>query len=83
MISIENIALYREQFATNRCAYLEPDLFMRIGIEDENGDTHIQPKDETDEIFLDRLERSKAAGRNLFFEEWEKFEFEYDPDCVY
>lgn len=31
------------------------------------------PDDETDDTFLDRITRSKAAGRNLFYEEFEEF----------
>lgn len=46
---------------------VEPTAFQR-------GDSteYIMPLDESDEVFLDRIERSKQAGRNLFFEEWEK-----------
>lgn len=70
MIKWECILKYREQFGTNRCAYYEPDTLARVLIEDSNGKAYIQPKYEADEIFLDRLERSKAAGENLFFKEW-------------
>lgn len=31
------------------------------------------PDTENDETFIDRIERSKAAGRNLFYEEFEEF----------
>ncbi|MDO4281375.1 MAG: hypothetical protein Q4C56_07065 [Peptococcaceae bacterium] len=44
--------------------------------------TLLNPLEETDEIFLDRLERSKAAGRNLFYEEWTR-EFVPIPGARY
>ena len=36
------------------------------------GKEYVMPYDETEESFIDRIERSKQAGRNLFFEEWEE-----------
>lgn len=81
MISWDNIVKYREQFNTNRCAYLEPDTLARVGVETEDGNTYIQPINETDDVFVNRLERSKIANENLFFKEWEKLE--YDPNVLY
>ena len=50
----------------------------------ETGKHYICPLDETDEIFLDRIERSKQAGRNLFFEEWpEAKPVVHDPEKLY
>ncbi len=50
----------------------------------ETGKHYICPLDETDEIFLDRIERSKQAGRNLFFVEWpEAKPFVHDPEKLY
>ncbi len=50
----------------------------------ETGKTYICPMLETDEVFLDRIERSKQAGRNLFFEEWpEAKPFVHDPEKLY
>lgn len=39
------------------------------------------PAAETDETFADRIKRSKKAGRNLFYEEFE--EFNPDPCDLY
>ncbi|MDO4281751.1 MAG: hypothetical protein Q4C56_08985 [Peptococcaceae bacterium] len=64
---IETIIAYRKQYPDETCGYLEPSDFVMIN----NGEiTLLNPPEETDAIFLDRLERSKAAGRNLFYEEW-------------
>lgn len=43
--------------------------------------SYMAPHGETNADVLDRIERSKKAGRNLFIEEWEQWEPE--PDCVY
>lgn len=83
MIKWENILKYREQFGTDNCAYIEPDSFSRIFVEDSNGIPYIQPKEETDEVFLDRIERSKQAGENLFFKEWEKSTEGNNPNVFY
>lgn len=83
MIKLENILKYREHFGTNRCFYLEPDAWARVFVEDSNGNSYIQPKEENDEGFLDRLERSKQAGENLFFKEWEKNTIEFNPHVIY
>ena len=50
----------------------------------ETGKHYICPLGETDEIFIDRIERSKQAGRNLFFEEWpEAKPVVHDPEKLY
>lgn len=50
----------------------------------ETGKHYICPLDETDEVFLDRIERSKQAGKNLFFEEWpEAKPVVHDPEKLY
>lgn len=46
-----------------------------------DGNEFAEPEGETDEIFFSRLKRSREAGRNLFYEEWPKSE--YDPDAIY
>ena len=43
--------------------------------------SYVPTRDETEAQILDRIERSKKAGRNLFFEEWELWEPE--PGCIY
>jgi len=48
-----------------------------------DGKRYAMPKDETLEQFYDRIRRSKECGRNLFFEEWEPYTFEYDPEFIY
>ncbi len=66
---------------------LYPDDDMKFGIPDgvllkRNNDESLfyGDENESDEVFLDRLERSKKAGKNLFYEEWEPFEYEDDVD---
>ena len=77
-LSDKCVELYRDQYPEDSCGFLVPGCCFKI----ENEDTmYIQLENETDELFKDRLERSKMAGRNLFYEEWETFE--YDDDCVY
>ena len=50
----------------------------------ENNKEYVKPFDETEEVFMDRIRRSKEQGRNLFFEEWPLFvhEWETDPDVI-
>lgn len=48
-----------------------------------DGKRYAMPNDETLEQFYDRIRRSKECGRNLFFEEWEPYTFEYDPEFIY
>jgi hypothetical protein len=47
-------------------------------------EAYVKPFDETEEVFMDRIRRSKEQGRNLFFEEWPLFvhEWETDPDVI-
>lgn len=74
MLTDTCIEKYREQYPLDDCFYGEPNDLIMIS-NDENV-TVIQPIDETEAVFLDRLERSKKAGKNLFFEEWNRFEYE-------
>ncbi len=77
-LSEKCIELYRAQNPNDCCGFQVPGGQFMI----DNDDTmYIQPENETDESFADRLERSRMAGRNLFYEEWETFE--YDDDCEY
>lgn len=50
---------------------------------EEDGSLYVAPYGETEADILDRIERSKKAGRNLFKEEWELHDQEYEPGCVY
>ncbi|MDO4281756.1 MAG: hypothetical protein Q4C56_09010 [Peptococcaceae bacterium] len=75
----DTILAYRNQYPEEDCRWLEPSDFVFI----YNGEkTLLNLREETDEIFLDRLERSKAAGRNLFYEEWTD-EFVLEPGVRY
>ena len=69
IISKESIKAYRKQFTDSACGYSIPNGCLRVG-DLKNGRTYIAPDNETEELFLDRLERSKKEGRNLFFIEW-------------
>lgn len=75
MLSSKSVLAYREQFGNRSCMFAEPS--SRIMITDErSGASFISPANETDESFSDRLERSKTAGVNLFYEEWEPLKLE-------
>ena len=79
-ISRNAIIAYRERFPNDYCCYEEPSGF--IFITPEGSDiSYLQPYEETEDQFLDRLNRSVAAGRNLFPEEWP--ELVYKDDCYY
>lgn len=56
------------------CGFLEPSDDFSVSNEDTEK-TYIMPENETLEAFLDRIERSKKAGKNLFYEEWEEFHY--------
>ena len=49
----------------------------------ETGKKYAIPDGETLEQFCDRIRRSKECGRNLFFEEWDPYTFEYKPGLIY
>lgn len=65
IISKESIKAYRKQFTDSACGYSIPNGCLRVD-DLKNGRTYIAPDNETEELFLDRLERSKKEGRNLF-----------------
>lgn len=75
----DTILKYRQQYPEDQCAWMEPSNFVFV---DNGKRVLLSPREETDEIFLDRLERSKACGRNLFFEEWID-EFNPEPGVQY
>ena len=69
---------YRKEYPNDTIGFGEPD-----GVLIERGSDKVGfygNENESDEVFLDRLERSKKAGRNLFYEEWEPFEYEDGVD---
>ena len=77
ILSEECLKLYKDMYPDDYIAYFVPSHEVII----ESGDiTYMQTSEETDEMFIDRLERCKSAGRNLFYEEWELFEFEDGVD---
>lgn len=80
MLSSKSIFEYRKQFPMDSCFFNEPGSGVLIESKSKQK-AFISPADETDEMFLDRLTRSKKVGRNLFYEEWETFE--YNSDYVY
>lgn len=47
----------------------------------DDGTAYVAPNSETEHETLDRIERSKKAGRNLFREEWKPFV--YEPNILY
>lgn len=61
---------YKDIFGDSSCGY---DLCFggRLTVSDNKTHTpHVMPDKETAKVFIDRIQRSIAAGRNLFFEEW-------------
>lgn len=80
MISEDAIMRYREAFPESDCFYGEPSEYVIVTF-GSDAPSHIQPEDETEKQFLERIERSKQAGKNLFEEEWP--ELVYEKDCLY
>ena len=77
-ITAKCVAAYWTQYPDgDGCGYEIPDGGFVVYSKDKKYDA---PEAETEEVFLDRLKRSKAAGRNLFFEEWEEDTEEYGPN---
>lgn len=60
-------------------AFLEPDGIPSVELPD--GTVFAAEGDEPPAKILDRIQRSQKAGRNLFLEEWSRFE--YEPGCLY
>lgn len=73
MLSDKCIDIYEEQYPEDDCGYGEPG--DKILISDNKGHLVIEPENETDETFMERLKRSKECGRNLFYEEWVPFKY--------
>ena len=78
MISSKCWLKYMELFKTSSpMFYHANDGSLMI---EADGRTLIQPENETDESFMERLNRC-TKEHNVFLEEWE--EFKYEPDCIY
>lgn len=73
-ISDECLDAYREQYPGDDCAIDEGlcDVIISRGTDEK---TFFNPNGESTEAFMDRLKRSHEAGRNLFYEEWEEYEY--------
>lgn len=78
MLDDECLMAYRKQYPKTESGFAEPSGGIMLTY---RGKTVIETHGETKEIFFDRLKRSKETNKNLFFKEWEKFE--YDPDSIY
>lgn len=66
---------YRKQYPRDACGFDEGTGYMAI----EHRDTvYAQPEDETNESFMERLERGRQEGRNLFYEEWPELQYPED-----
>ena len=68
MIHPDSIISYQQAFPDDYCGYAVPSSFVMI--ESSDGKIILSPHSEDDATFLDRIDRSKKKGRNLFYEEW-------------
>ncbi len=74
----ESIEKYRKMYPNDGIGF---EISGGVSVERESDGAGFRgDENESDEVFLDRLERSKKAGRNLFYEEWEPFEYEDGVD---
>lgn len=78
MLSVECLRSYHNQFPEDECGYNEPGSGVMISHKDK---LYIEPENETDRTFMERLKRCRSVGQNLFYREWDSFE--YDPDYIY
>ena len=81
MISYENIKRYRNAFPKDSCAYDAASYGEVIVTNGETGESFKSDLNETDEVFLDRLQRSIEQKTNLFYIEWQPNA--YKQDCLY
>ena len=81
-ISWEAMGKYYDTFKDAEAGYLVPDGKVVV-VNPNTGESYIPYEDETEEKFLDRINRSVKAGRNLFFEEWQENDEQFDPDVEY
>lgn len=75
MLTEKNVYAYRKYFDTDNCAFAEPGNQIMIFNEKTNT-YHVSPPKETNETFMNRLERCKEEQRNLFLDEWQPFNYE-------
>lgn len=77
MISEKCIEEYLKMFPEHIVFYMEPGDLVCIS---DGFDDVVQPFDETDATFMERLRRCNKR-KNVFFDEWERAED--DPDVIY
>ena len=77
------INAYEQAFPDSKVCFLMPSGNLSV-VDFENNREYQMPEDESEETFMDRIRRSQAQGRNLFFEEWPQYvhEWETDPDVI-
>ena len=82
MVSGETMILYSNTFKGSELFFDFNSRKIMVNRESD-GKLFVRPNGETDETIIDRIERSKQAGRNLFFEEWEEVVPPFVPDgCI-
>lgn len=77
MISVNCIFEYRKLYPEDRCFIGEPGSLVMIE-SNELKKTFFSPFDENDELFLERLNRSKQHNHNYFYDEWNLFNSDND-----
>lgn len=80
MLTSKSLWEYRKQFDTNKCVFAEPGNQIMV-LNETTNTYYVSPPDETDEIFMNRLERCKKENKNLFFDEWNTLV--YEEKCLY
>lgn len=80
MLSEKSIIEYKKRFPKDLCFFMEPDNHIAVS-KSKNSPVYISSLQETDETFLDRLNRSIEKGKNLFYEEWEVYNSSNDVLC--
>lgn len=63
--------------------FFEEPAGTELLIQGKNGEGCFTLKDDTPEKAHDRIERSKKAGRNLFYKELPKYKIKYEPGARY
>lgn len=72
MLTSKCVWAYRTQLDNDGCFFAEPGNNIMV-LDSETGRYFISPSNEEEKDFMNRIQRSQAEGRNLFFEEWEEF----------
>ena len=70
---------YEEAFPESKLCFLSPSGDM-TAVDLENNKEYVKPFEETEEVFMDRIKRSKEQGCNLFFKEWPPLVHEWEID---